>query len=325
MKQFRRKTDSLDNTLRRAKYWIKRNTVAGNGVVITSRQRRIYQEVTGYYIPTLLHAGMQIEAVNYAKWLCRVQQPDGAWLSSDLKNESVFNTGQVLRGLVAICDLLPETKEHIVKGADWLVSNIRDDGRMQPTVGTYFDKGVNSELIHVYCLSPMYEISEKTDNIVYKEMAKKSLEYYKRVYQKDIMNFNYLSHFYAYVIEAMVDLGEFEIAKTAMEKIAKIQRLDGAVPAYKNVHWICSTGLFQFAVIWFKLGNYRAGKKAFEYAIGLQNESGGWFGGYPAFGNRTLAKVMKENITYFPEEEISWAVKYFMDALFYKNRLERRL
>lgn len=315
------KEDKVDAAVRKAKYWIKRNSVVGNGIVITSRQRRIYQEVTGYYIPTLLRAGMQTEAVNYAKWLCKVQQTNGAWLSSDMKRESVFNTGQVLRGLVAICELLPEVEKHLLRGVDWLISNTNDEGRLMPTVGTEFVEGVNSELIHVYCLPPLYELSKKTGDPIYKELAKKSLNYYKKVYQEDIMNFNYLSHFYAYVIEAMVDLGEIEIAKTAMKKIYKIQRMDGAVPAYKNEHWVCSTGLFQFAVIWFKLENYEAGNKAFKYAISLQNESGGWFGGYPAFGDNILSKMLKENITYFPDEEISWAVKYFMDALFYRNGL----
>lgn len=322
MARYKSKSNKEENSVLRAKRWIKRNTIANNGIVITSKQRRIYQEVTGYYIPTLLQNGMQEEAVKYAKWLCKVQQPNGAWMSCDLKNESVFNTGQVLRGLVAIYEMLPEVKDNLLRGADWLISQMADDGRLVPTEGTTFVDGINSELIHVYCLPPLYEISQKTGFLKYAKCAKKSLKYYKQNFWMDILNFNYLSHFYAYVIEAMVDLGEIKIAERAMKKIKKIQRLDGAVPAYKNVHWICSTGLFQFSIIWFKLGHYIEGKKAFEYAVGLQNESGGWFGGYSAYRLGLLSVLMKEKITYFPNEEISWAVKYFFDALYYKNKLE---
>ncbi len=324
MRKYRIKYDE-DNAIVKAKYWIKRNTVANHGIVITSKQRRIYQEVTGYYIPTLLQNGMQSYAINYAKWLCKVQQPSGAWLSFDLKNESIFNTGQVLRGLVAIYDLLPEVKENMLRGADWLISNINTDGRLVPTKGTAFSEGINSELIHVYCLPPLCEISQKTGVSIYKECAERSLKYYKKTFWADIINFNYLSHFYAYIIEAMVDLGEDKIAEAAMKKIKKMQREDGAVPAYKNVKWICSTGLFQFAIIWFKLGHYTEGKKAFEYAVSLQNKSGGWFGGYPPYKMGILSELMKKHITYFPNEEISWAVKYFFDARYYKSKLENKM
>ena len=51
--------DSLQNhnyikAAQKARKWIKRNTVQGKGIVITNKQRKIYQEVTGYYIPTLM-------------------------------------------------------------------------------------------------------------------------------------------------------------------------------------------------------------------------------------------------------------------------------
>jgi len=191
----------------RAKRWIRRNTVANQGIIITSKNRRIYQEVTGYYIPTLLQCGMRTEALNYAKWLCKVQRPDGAWLSHDRKYESVFNTGQVLRGLAAIYEYMPEVKDNMLRGSDWLISNMDEEGRLRPTDGTTFVEGTNSELIHVYCLPPLREISRKLGISDYEQCVKKSLEYYKRVYMDDILNFNYLSHFYAYVVEAMVYLG----------------------------------------------------------------------------------------------------------------------
>lgn len=65
-------TEDISLYVKRAKRWIARNTVANQGIVITSKNRRIYQEVTGYYISTLLQQGMYDEAVNYTKWLCKV-------------------------------------------------------------------------------------------------------------------------------------------------------------------------------------------------------------------------------------------------------------
>lgn len=43
----------------------------------------------------------------------------------------------------------------------------------------------------------------------------------------------------------------------------------------------------------------------FNYACKLQNKSGGWYGSYLSEENEN------EINTYFPNSEISWAVKYF--------------
>ena len=123
-----------------------------------------------------------------------------------------------------------------------------------------------------------------------------------------------LSHYYAYVIEGLIDLGEIELACEAMSKIETYQREDGSIAGLSNVNWICSTGLFQFAIIWFRLGNIENGKKAFDYACRLQNKSGGWFGSYEY--------EKGDKPTYLPKQEISWAVKFFLDALYFKSVAE---
>lgn len=310
-----------------ARKWINRNTISNRGIVITSKQRIIYQEVTGYYIPTLLQWGMRERAINYARYLCSIQEPSGAWLNFAQTTESVFNTGQVLRGLVDISNILPEVTDHLLRGCDWLLSNMEDSGRLASTKGTTWpDNGMNSELIHLYCLPPIIEVGRKFGRTEYIEKAQKILSFYKQNYMEDILNFNYLSHFYAYVLEALYDLGEVEIVIKAMNKIARLQRPDGAVPAYKDCSWVCSTGLFQLAIVWFKLGDWKRGNKAFDYAVSLQNKSGGWYGGYPTtvrLGSKKVKlAILNERVTYFPDEEISWAVKYFFDALFYREKLE---
>ncbi len=115
-------------------------------------------------------------------------------------------------------------------------------------------------------------------------------------------------------MEALIDLGERELAQKAMEKVAKIQKKDGAVPAYYNVDWICSTGLFQFALVWYKLGQNERANQAFDFAASLQNPSGGWYGGYPC--QDWIAKCRNKNEPdYFPHAEPSWVVKYFLGSL----------
>lgn len=95
----------------------------------------------------------------------------------------------------------------------------------------------------------------------------------------------------------------------------------GCVPAYRDVNWVCSTGMFQLAIVWFKLGDLEHGNKALNYAAKLQNESGGWYGSYPTT-DAPKATDRTEYPDYFADAEISWAVKYFLDAVYFKNKLE---
>lgn len=311
---------------KQARKWIERNTIQGKGIVITSKQRTIYQEVTGYYIPTLLQWGVRDKAISYAKYLCEIQEESGAWLNGSQNLESVFNTGQVLRGLLAVADIYPEACHQLIKGCDWLISNVNEEGRLVSTEGTTWTIGTNSEAIHLYCLPPLLEAGKKYGKQNYIETVNKVADYYLREYSHDISNFMYLSHFYAYIMEALLDIGRKDVVEDAMKKIAKIQRIDGAIPAYRNCYWVCSTGLFQLAIVWFKLGDGKRGNKAFDYAVKLQNKSGGWYGGYPArvylSKEKKIPYCLNEKVTYFENEEISWAVKYFFDALYYRQKCE---
>lgn len=297
--------------------WINKNSVNNDAIICNTDNRKGYPEVTGYYIPTLLKWGYRELAVSYAEWLCKIQKPDGSWYDTDDREPYVFDSAQILKGLVAIREIYPKADTHIIKGCDWILTNIQEDGRlMTPSKTAWGNPGVCSELIHLYCLSPLVEAAEKLNMPQYKEAAHRVLCYYKENHYEEIMNFGFLSHFYAYVMEALLDMGETEIAREAMEKIACLQKENGAVPAYHDVDWVCSTGLFQLALVWFRLGEIERGNKAFAYACKLQNESGGWYGSYLSENNRN------EDNDYFPTAEISWAVKYFLDALYYKNLAE---
>lgn len=300
--------------------WIRNNTLDNQGIICNTDKPKGYPEVTGYFIPTLLKWGYLDLADSYAKWLCSIQKKDGSWWDVSNRTPYVFDTAQVLKGLTAIRDRCPQVDIHIKKGCDWILSNMQESGRLiTPSMEAWGSGKSCSELVHMYCLSPLVQAADILNMPQYKEAAFKILNYYKTYHYDEIMSFNLLSHFYAYVIEALLDMNEKDMAAEAMEKVAKLQKENGAVPAYRDVDWVCSTGLFQFALIWFRLGNVERGNKAFEYACKLQNESGGWYGSYLSEENP------KEDNDYFPSSEISWAVKYFMDALYYKNLAEFNL
>ncbi len=301
----------------RAVAWIKHNTIDGQAIICNTEKRTGYPEVTGYYIPTLLRWGYRGLARSYTQWLCRIQKDDGSWYDTDDTAPYVFDTAQILKGLIAARSIYPQVDCHIIKGCDWILENMQESGRLvTPTKEAWGSGRACSELIHLYCLSPLVQAADVLNRPHYKTAAYKVLDYYKKNHYEEIMNFGLLSHFYAYVMEALLDMGEREMAVKAMAKVAKLKKESGAVPAYRDVDWVCSTGLFQFALVWFRLGDLERGNKAFEYACKLQNESGGWYGSYLSEENPG------EKNDYFPFSEISWAVKYFLDALYYKNVAE---
>ena len=300
--------------------WIEANTIVektGKSIINNTNCHKGYPEVTGYYIPTLIRWGYRELAIDYAKWLISIQHDDGSWYDTFDQMPYVFDTAQILKGLLAAYSIWPDenVKNSIIKGAMWLAGNIQHDGRFKAADESIWKMPkAYSELIHLYCLSPIREVGIHFSKPKLLEMVDLSIDYYKQNHMEEILHFDLLSHFYAYVMEALVDLGELELAKAAMNNIANFQTEDGAVPGYNDVHWVCSTGLFQLALTWFRVGDIERGNKAFSYACRLQNESGGWYGSYPS--------VEDESNDYFAASEISWAVKYFLDALYYKNKAE---
>ena len=309
MKYFRFNNDiKLLSVYKNAKKWIIKNTVYGKGirpsVGLDDKITDIaYPEVSGYFIPTLLNFGFRDLSKQYAKWLLSIQHEEGAWYDYLDESPYVFDTGQVLRGLIAIYPIMPEVESAILRGCDYILSQIKPDGQLPSPSTKFWPEGICTELIHLYCLPPLIETSKIFNRPEYEIEAKRVLDYYKKNCMEKLLDFHTLSHFYAYMIEALVDLGELEIARTAMDKVSKLQRKNGFIPAYKNVKWTCSTGLFQFAVIWYKLGEKIKADLTFDYACSLQTQNGGWLGSYGP------------NAQYIQLREISWAVKYFLDAL----------
>lgn len=303
---------------RKAITWIHEKTIPGKGIICTTELSQPYPEVSGYYIPTLMRWGYKDLAKSYADWLCGIQDSTGAWYDAEGKKTYVFDTGQILKGLIEARSLFENTDlidKCIVQACDWMIAHIDEEGRMRAEDEEIWGDGATmDELIHLYCLSPLFLASKIYGNEKYHDSARKCAEYYLTHFKDRILDFHLLSHFYAYVMEGLLDIGEVDLVKEAMDRIKNVKTVDGAVPAYKRVDWVCSTGLFQLALVWFRLGDIESGNTVFSYACRLQNESGGWFGSYTQSGN--------QDPNYFPTAEISWANKYFLDALYYKNVAE---
>ncbi|PIQ97104.1 MAG: hypothetical protein COV67_05985, partial [Nitrospinae bacterium CG11_big_fil_rev_8_21_14_0_20_56_8] len=147
----------------------------------------------------------------------------------------------------------------------------------------------------------------------YVKAARRGMDYFRK--KPDLIKFKpelaELSHYFGYMMEALVDLGEVELAKKGLQQALSLQKDDGSIPAYPGVDWVCATGVAQLAIAWYKLGINKPADRAMAYLEKIQNPSGGFYGGYG------------KNVQYFDKKEICWAVKFFIDASLLKEQARR--
>lgn len=292
--------------LEKAIQWIKNNSIPGEGIAISSRNKVSYPEVTGYFIPTLLSIGERDLARQYARWLCSVQGQDGSY---GLNGRSyAFDTGQVVRGWLALLGQMPELERPLRRACDWLIKTANSQtGRLTvPPRGTGWSLGRRGEVcegIHLYVLAPLRQAAQLLNEPRYSKFVDKSLDYYlKNVNLTDFSQPNALTHFYTYIQEALLDLGCENEARAGMASVARFQQPTGAVSGYSDVNWICSAGLAQLAHVWHRLEETNRADAAIKFLEELQNPSGGFLGSYGV------------DADYFPAEEISWAAKFAVEA-----------
>jgi len=286
--------------------WFRQHMVTDQGIIVHTKEPVPYPEVTGYFIPTLYNWGERELARTCTRWLLSIQMADGAFPAPD-GVPYTFDTGQVMRGLCAALSDMDNIEAPLRRACDWVVKQVAEDGRLT-TPSTELWTGIANDLIHTYVLPPLAEAGRVLGVREYGEAAQFVLSYYKK--QETLVPFNRLSHFHAYAMEALCEMGELDLARRGMAVVERCQRRDGAIPAYPDVEWICSTGMAQYAIVWYMLDHPQPADRALSYLEKIQNRSGGFYGSYG------------KGAKYIPSAEISWAVKYFLDAHLLKLRRE---
>jgi len=292
--------------IQRAVAWVHRNRAPGGGILIHHLSKLATQEVTGYLIPTLLNAGEQDLAIELALWEASVQREDGSLAAPD-GVPYTFDTAQVVRGFLAVLDLAPQLEPNLRRACDYVVKQIGSDGRVTSKsldMWKLADGSVITDYCNLYGLPPLFDAGHRLGESRYIDAASRSVEYFRR--QPDLVTFKpetgTFSQVFGLMREALVDCGERELAAKGLAQAEAIQQVDGSIPAYPGATWVCSTGMAQLAIAWFKLGHAGPARKALTYLERMQHRSGGFFGSYG------------KGASYFTKEEISWGVKFFIDA-----------
>jgi malonyl-CoA O-methyltransferase len=275
--------------------WVRRNELPTGGIRVHSGHADSYPEVTGYLLPTLLDYGERALATRLARWLLCIQRADGSYTSPE-GVAYVFDTGQVLRGLLAGADLVPGMRDAARRAADYLCGQMRDGGR-----GGFGPRypGDIPETVHLYALPPLVQAAEVLGKPEYAAAAQLCREYYSA--HPDALRLASLTHFLAYELEALIDLGCADRAAPVLEVLAG-QQPDGSVRGVEGARWVCAPGLAQLAICWYKTGHAEPADRALAWLEGRQRSSGGFRGSYG------------RGATYFPDDELSWAAKFYLDA-----------
>ena len=313
---FRPATDN-ESPLSKAIRWVKTNRLGRGGIAAHHRCDKATQEVTGYLIPSLVNAGERQLAIDLARWEASVQRADGSF-AAIYSVPYTFDTAQVARGFLAVLDDVPELEPHLRRACDYVERQIDPSGKVQtPSLDEWrlADGAVLSDYCNLYVLPPLLEAGRTLCEPKYVRAVERSLNYFTE--KRDLTEFKpesaTFSHMFGYMMEALVDLGELSLAEKGLAQAARVQQPDGSIPAYPGATWICSTGIAQLAIAWLKAGVVPPALRAVAYLESIQHPSGGFYGSYGP------------GAIYFPAEEISWGVKFFIDAqLLIANRVPAR-
>lgn len=276
--------------------WIRAHESQTGGILVHSGNANAYPEVTGYLVPTLLRYGERELAARLARWLVCIQRADGSYTSAD-GVPYVFDTGQVLRGLLAARGIVRGALEAGRSAATYLCSEMIDGGR--GGFGTRYSGSI-PESVHLYVLPALHAAAEVLKQSEFRVAADRCLEYY--LASKDFLQMSDLTHFLGYQLEALIDLGLANKARAVLDALREQQSADGSVRGMGGASWVCVPGLAQIAVCWYKVGQWQPADKALAWLEAHQQPSGGFHGSYGP------------GASYFPNAELSWAVKFYLDA-----------
>ncbi len=250
---------------------------------------RPYPETTGYLIPTLLSLSRALpsfageeRAVALGRWLLEIQGPEGWWRGglhppSRRARPSVFNTAQVLQGLVALHELSGEESwlEGAVRGGRWLVSMLGEDD-LWPG-GDY--RALKMPSYYTYAAWPLLRVAVASGDREMRERAEGVLAAIvtRRRADGSFPGWGFgdggpaFTHTIAYTLQGLLEsarlLGEWGAygapAELAVRELARLGGADGRLPGRLREGWVpaarsvCLTGNAQAALCVLELNRRR--------------------------------------------------------------------
>lgn len=305
-----------------------------------------YPETTGYIIPTFVQLSKHSKrpdllerAIRMGDWLVSIQMQNGAfqagtWVEGRPASPSIFNSGQILFGLVALAEATndPKWATAAQKCALW----IKDQ---QEPNGSWL-KYAYRETLHVYKSRVAWALALASVLLNEPRFAKAARSNVEHALSCQHENgwFDHASfksgtspvlHTFVYtvrgVLETGIVLGERQYVDAATKSgisMLKAQMDDGSLPGVVDTHFSkggfrCVTGIAQQVIVWNRLAQRGIETKQFSeateaalgYLASVQISSpghvnhGGFPGSDPLWG------------PYMRFRYPNWAAKFFLDAV----------
>lgn len=304
-----------------------------------------YPETTGYLIPTFLELNRRFPGGGYcaiaekaAAWLLEIQMEAGSWPGGlyhqrGPRRASIFNTGQILTGMIALFD---KTGEHTFlqaaeKGSQWMASQVDASGSWP--AGDYSVSSMPSYYSHA--AAPMLRVWQRTQD----ESVRIAAESILRVIINrrrpngafDAWGFNAAAlaptHTIAYTLWGFLEAADIlddrswaEPALAAIETLVRRTEFSGGrLPGSFDTDWkrgtstVCLTGNAQLALCILELDRHLPDLRLVNAAAKLMDfvsvarfapTAKGVPGSWPIWGPYMRFR--------FP----NWSAKYTCDALF---------
>ena len=306
----------------------------------------MYPETSGYIIPTFLDYGKRFDselvkskAIILADWLLSIQNSDGSFpgllYSKNNRTKSVFNSAQIIIGLVSIYKYTNSNNylNALTKCANWIVENQNTDGSW---IKYNYQPGYTPSY-YTRVSWPILLASELSRDKNLERAAIKTLKFVqnRKLNNAFIKNSGFDKNSYAYThtiayvirgfLESSIILGNEEFKESAIDWAEVLLRkfeLNGKLPGayydnYKKIGYFeCLTGYCQLAIIWLKIfkidNDYRYVNGALKALDRVSKflpkftfikKKGGVPGSYPFYGK------------YMFMRQPNWATKFFIDAI----------
>lgn len=286
------------SSVQRACNWIIENQQKNGGVSVCRGSLSEYPEVTGYIIPTMLQYGFKEEALAMVKYLNSVKNDDGTFNAAGSNRMYYFDTAQALRGLNAIQKVTNKYYGIHLRTIKLLFSVLKENNGAFPK--SYQDDPIVPESIMLFALPPMMEYAQSVGDHEKIQLVHSAVRKY--LSDPNALSIKSLTHFLAYQIDGLIDLGYKDEVAGIVEKLLSSQKPEGSIPAYDGADWICITGCAQIAICLYKLGKREPADKLMAWIEKNMEADGGFLGS------------VGEGATYYPDREIAWAVKFYLDA-----------
>lgn len=334
--------------------WLKRSIDVCDGKGSAAYYSRLYKplrgwsgaypETTGYIIETFFDYSetykdqtLREYAIKSTDWICGLQLDSGALpggLVSSNPSPSIFNTGQMIFGLVRAYEETNDDKYKVVftKACNWLIDVLEEDGSWKQ--GAYKEGYVPSYYTRVIWSVLMANVHIKDQNIEDKMVH--ALNYYKAKINENftVTDWSFqegqkaFTHTIAYTIRGFLEsallLQNEELIETSKkfgEKIMRLRELKGAMAGWYDQNWkgsykfTCLTGNCQLSIILSKLYRitsdiryYNTSLKIFGDVVNKQklssnkNKNGAIAGSSPVWGRYLFMR--------YP----NWAAKFYLEA-----------